>query len=36
MYQYNLKTAGYASGTYELVFTATGDPVEHALTFQVK
>ncbi|HEX8146804.1 MAG TPA: MBG domain-containing protein [Pyrinomonadaceae bacterium] len=35
-YIYNLKTAGYPSGTYNLGFTAAGDPTPHAVQFVIK
>jgi HYR domain len=35
-YIFNLSTAGYASGTYELRFRAGSDPAVHATTFQVR
>ncbi|HEV2349102.1 MAG TPA: SBBP repeat-containing protein [Terriglobia bacterium] len=35
-YIFNLSTNGLASGTYSLQFTATGDPVGHAVIFGVK
>jgi probable HAF family extracellular repeat protein len=35
-YIFNLSTKGYATGTYTLMFTATGDPTEHSASFQVK
>jgi streptogramin lyase len=35
-YHFDLKTAGLAPGTYELFFSAAGDPVEHSLSFTVK
>ena len=35
-YVFNLKTTGFASGTYRLTFTVTGDPKEHAIEFQLK
>ena len=36
MYQYNLKTTGYPSGTYTLGFTVTGDPVTHTVEFVIR
>ena len=35
-YVYNLKTTGFATGTYRLTFTAAGDPSQHVLEFLVK
>jgi hypothetical protein len=35
-YQYDLKTAGLATGTYTLFFTVAGDPLKHSLTFRVR
>jgi hypothetical protein len=35
-YIFNLKTTGLATGTFELRFTATGDPTTHTVRFQVK
>jgi predicted extracellular nuclease len=35
-YIFNLKTTGLAPGGYNLFFTASGDPTEHAIPFQVK
>lgn len=35
-YQYNLKTTGYATGTYRLDFQVTGDPITHSVQFQIK
>lgn len=35
-YVFNLKTTGFASGTYRLTFTIAGDPKEHAIQFQLK
>ena len=35
-YQYNLKTTGYPSGTYNLGFTVAGDPTPHTVQFAVK
>ena len=35
-YIYNLKTTGLTTGTYNLYFTAEGDPVQHAVQFNVK
>jgi uncharacterized repeat protein (TIGR01451 family) len=35
-YQFNLKTTGYATGTYRLDFQVSGDPVTHSVQFQVK
>jgi hypothetical protein len=35
-YIFNLSTKGLASGTYRLVFTVSGDPAPHAVTFQVR
>ena len=35
-YVFNLKTTGYATGTYRLDFQASGDPVTHSVQFQVK
>jgi hypothetical protein len=36
MYQYNLKTTGYPSGTYALGFTVTGDPVTHTVQLVIR
>jgi hypothetical protein len=35
-YIYNLATAGLTTGTYELRFSVTSDPFDHAVRFQVK
>lgn len=35
-YIFNLSTKGYASGTYLLNFTVSGDPVPHAVKFSVR
>ena len=35
-YIYNLKTTGMATGTYELGFTAGGDPAVYTVQFQVR
>jgi Tol biopolymer transport system component len=35
-YQFNLKTTGYAAGTYRLDFQVAGDPVMHSVQFQIK
>ncbi|HYP01038.1 MAG TPA: carboxypeptidase regulatory-like domain-containing protein [Pyrinomonadaceae bacterium] len=35
-YHFNLKTGGYATGTYLLSFKAGNDPVTHTVQFQVK
>jgi len=35
-YAFNLKTTGYASGTYLLSFKAGNDPVVHTIQFKVK
>ena len=35
-YIFNLKTTGLITGTYHLEFTVGGDPVTHAVQFQVK
>jgi hypothetical protein len=35
-YQFNLKTSGYATGTYLLSFKAGNDPTTHTVEFQVK
>ena len=35
-YIFNLKTTGLSVGTYELQFTATGDPTTHTVRFQVR
>jgi Tol biopolymer transport system component len=35
-YQFNLKTTGYATGTYLLSFKAGNDPVIHTVQFQLK
>ena len=35
-YVFNLKTTGFATGTYALTFTATGDPIPHQVQFQVR
>jgi hypothetical protein len=31
-----LSTTGLVTGTYNLVFTVSGDPAPHAVTFQVR
>src|SRR5207237_9793649 len=36
MYIFNLKTTGYASGTYLLGFVVSGDPVPHTVQFSVR
>jgi len=35
-YIFNLKTTGFATGTYALAFTAGADPVVHTAPFQIK
>jgi hypothetical protein len=35
-YIYNLKTTGLTTGTYNLYFTAEGDPLQHTVQFRVK
>ena len=35
MYQLNVKTTGYPAGTYTLMFTVTGDPIQHTVSFVV-
>lgn len=35
-YMFNLSLKGLAAGTYSLAFAATGDPVSHAVQFQVR
>lgn len=35
-YIFNLKTTGFSTGTYVLIFGVTGDPVTHATKFQIK
>lgn len=35
-YVFNLKTTGYVTGTYVLLFRAAGDPTAHATKFQIK
>lgn len=35
-YIFNLSTKGLASGTWQLVFTVSGDPTSHSLNFQVR
>ena len=35
-YIFNLKTTGFATGTYALGFTAGADPVTHSAQFQIK
>jgi len=35
-YIFNLKTTGFATGTYALAFSVTGDPVQHVVHFQVR
>ena len=35
-YIFNLSTTGLVTGTYNLVFTVSGDPAPHAVTFQVR
>lgn len=36
LYHFNLKTTGYATGTYLLSFKAGNDPLTHTVQFQVK
>jgi hypothetical protein len=36
MYQFNVKTTGYPSGTYTLSFTVSGDPVVHTVRFAIQ
>jgi microsomal dipeptidase-like Zn-dependent dipeptidase len=36
LYIFNLKTTGFSRGTWQLKFTASGDPSVHAVTFQVR
>jgi microsomal dipeptidase-like Zn-dependent dipeptidase len=35
-YIFNLKTTGMSTGTYEMTFTASGDPIPHQVRFQVR
>jgi hypothetical protein len=35
-YIFNLSTEGLATGSYQLTFTASGDPLPHVLSFQVR
>jgi glucose/arabinose dehydrogenase len=35
-YIFNLKTTGFSTGTYVLVFKVTGDPVTHTTRFQIR
>jgi probable HAF family extracellular repeat protein len=35
-YIFNLQTTGLTTGTWDLVFTVTGDPLEHDVRFQVR
>jgi len=35
-YVFNLKTTGFATGTYALTFTAGTDPAVHSAKFQIK
>jgi hypothetical protein len=35
-YLFNLSTRGLVQGTYELLFTVTGDPVTHRARFQIR
>lgn len=35
-YQYDLRTKGYESGSYALLFEVDGDPVEHAAAFLLR
>jgi hypothetical protein len=35
-YQYNLKTSGLTAGSYQLIFTATGDPQQHQAPFAMR
>jgi hypothetical protein len=35
-YLFNLQTTGFSTGTYEVTFTATGDPIPHTVQFQVR
>ena len=34
-YVFNLKTTGYAPGTYALAFRVTGDPTAHTVQFRI-
>lgn len=36
VYQYNLKTTGFAAGSYNLNFSVAGDPVTHSAPFKVR
>jgi sugar lactone lactonase YvrE len=35
-YIFNLKTTGLTTGTWQLSFTVSGDPVTHSVSFQIK
>ena len=35
-YAFNLSTKGYLTGTYELAFTISGDPVTHSVQFGLR
>jgi len=35
-YAFNLSTKGYLTGTYELAFTVSGDPVTHSVQFGLR
>jgi hypothetical protein len=35
-YGFNLKTTGLGTGTYNLIYRATGDPQSHVVSFQVR
>ena len=34
-YIFNMKTTGYAPGTYALAFRVAGDPVTHTVQFRI-
>jgi hypothetical protein len=35
-YHFNFKSTGLTTGTYNLIFTVTGDPLPHAAKFQIR
>jgi hypothetical protein len=35
-YIFNLSTKGLTTGTYNLIYTVQGDPVQHSLSFQIR
>ena len=36
LYIFNLKTTGLTQGTWQMRFTAGGDPSEHVVGFQIR